>query len=377
MGLGGWGKIEGFGVLRLVARLLAQDDGGGGGDRLGLGFRDKGVFCLRASSPRMTACRTKSGWSGFVGWDGAAFIGEIFGEGVAWEGAEAGDYRFGVEDGSGHGGVGVGVAEEWVDGGGAEGVVAAGDDFVEVDEADVLGGGDLLSPELVGVGLAADVVVDPDFTGDERAEDGGGAFGADVGDVLAQVPAVSVYGFDLAGAGVSDVEGLFANAWEAPADVGPAWGAWGCRGAGVRIFIGGGVRCGGGWCARVGDGSGSGEVDTAVIVAPLNEDEVAGLDEGEGVIPVAGGDVGVAGESADGAVDDVDFDGVEEVRDGRSPAPEAVGAQAVAVADSGIADEDERGERGVGGAGEAEAFFLGSGVGRGSGGRGRSGGLRG
>jgi hypothetical protein len=115
--------------------------------------------------------------------------------------------------------------------------------------------------------------------------------------------------------------------------------------------------------ALVGDGDGAGKVEAAVVVAELDEDEVAGLDEFEGGGPVALRDVGVAGEAADGAVDDVDFGGVEEVGDGRAPSPEAVGAHAVAVADGGVADEDEGGEFGVGGAGEAEGGFLGFGVG--------------
>src|ERR1035441_5440935 len=77
-------------------------------------------------------------WSGFVGFDGAAFVGEIFCEWVVGKGAQAGDDTFGVEDGSCHGGVGVGIAEEGIDCGLAKGVVAAGEDLVEVDEAYVL-----------------------------------------------------------------------------------------------------------------------------------------------------------------------------------------------------------------------------------------------
>jgi hypothetical protein len=71
----------------------------------------------------------------------------------------------------------------------------------------------------------------------------------------------------------------------------------------------------------------------------------------------------MAGEATDGMVDDVDFGGVEEVVDGVTPAPEAVGADAVAVADGGVADEDEGGECGVGWLLEAETFLLGGGVG--------------
>jgi hypothetical protein len=154
-----------------------------------------------------------------------------------------------------------------------------------------------------------------------------------------------------------------------PRPLGPRTGAPG----------GGGGRSGAGLQALVGDGDGAGKVEAAVVVAELDEDDVAGLDEFEGGGPVALGDVGVAGEAADGAVDDVDLGGVEEVGDGRAPAPETVGAEAVAVADGGVADEDEGGELGVGGAGEAEGGFLSLGVGLGAGwgGGGSGGGLLG
>jgi hypothetical protein len=56
--------------------------------------------------------------SGFVGLDGEAGGGEVGAEGVVGEGAEAGDDALGVEDWApAQGGVGVGVAEEGVDGG--------------------------------------------------------------------------------------------------------------------------------------------------------------------------------------------------------------------------------------------------------------------
>ena len=68
----------------------------------------------------------------------------------------------------------------------------------------------------------------------------------------------------------------------------------------------------------------------------------------------------MAGEAADGAIDDVNLGGIEEIGDGRAPSPEAVGACAVAVADGGIADEEDGGEVGIFGAGEAEADLLGA-----------------
>ena len=260
--------------------------------------------------------------------------------------------------------MGVGIAEEGVDGGGAEGVVAAGDDFVEVDEADVLLLGDLLGPAAVSVGAAVDFIADPDLARDERAEDGGGSFGADVGDVLAEIPAVGVDGFDLVGDGVFYVVGFFADAGEAATSVGAAGTGSGGR-SGLRRA---------GREALVGDGRCSGKGDAAVVMAPLDKDDVAGLDDREGEVPMAAGNVAVGGLAADSAVDDVDFGGIEEVGDGRPPSPEAVGAEAVAVADGGVSDEDERGEIGVGRVGEAETLLLGCGVGLGARGWGRGGG---
>jgi len=73
---------------------------------------------------------------------------------------------------------------------------------------------------------------------------------------------------------------------------------------------------------------------------------------------MARGDVAMAGEAADGAVDDVDLGGIEEVGDGSAPAPEAVGAFSVSVADGGVADEDDGGQVGIGRSGEAEIGLL-------------------
>ena len=148
------------------------------------------------------------------------------------------------------------------------------------------------------------------------------------------------------------VEGFFADAGKTATTAGhTCWcsgGRWRWSGAGEQTLV---------WDRR-----NAGQADAAVVMAKLDEDEVAGLDEFEGRIPVAGGDVSVAGEASDGAVDDVDFGGVEEVGDGGAPAPEAVGAEAMAVADSGVADEDQARKLGIGGAREAETFFLRLGV---------------
>ena len=135
---------------------------------------------------------------GFVGLDFFASGGEVLGDGVAGQGAESGDDALGVEDGAGHVGVGVGVAEEGFDGSFAELVVFAGDDLVEVDEGDMLLLGGSLGPSAEGAGLANGLAVLPDLAGDEGAEDRGGSLGFDVGGVLAHVPAEGVDGFGLA-----------------------------------------------------------------------------------------------------------------------------------------------------------------------------------
>ncbi len=74
----------------------------------------------------------------------------------------------------------------------AEGVVAVGEDAVEIEERDALLDGDGLRPAGVGVGALADVAGLPVAMGDGRAEDGGGAVGDGVHDELAEVPAVGV-----------------------------------------------------------------------------------------------------------------------------------------------------------------------------------------
>ena len=188
---------------------------------------------------------------------------------------------------------------------------------------------------------------DPDFPRDQRAEDGRGSFGADVCDVLAQVPTEGVDELGLMGELVLDLESLIADPGEAASGIGSARRAGGWR-----------RRCGSGRKTLIGDGRRAGEVEAAIVVAELNEDEVAGLDEGEGVGPVALRDVGVRGQAPDGSVDDVDLCGIEEVGDGCAPTPEAVGTFAVSVADGGVSDEDERAQAGVGGSGEAEVGFL-------------------
>ena len=94
---------------------------------------------------------------------------------------------------------------------------------------------------------------------------------------------------------------------------------------------------------------------------------------------MAAGEKRAAAEAADGAVDDVDFFRVEKRRERIAPAPLALGALALtivlAVADGGVADEDERREFRIRGLGQRAAGATGGSRSRwvDDGGRGRGG----
>src|SRR5437868_130965 len=96
----------------------------------------------------------------------------------------------------------------------AEGIVALGDEFVEVEKRDVLVFGDIAGPVGVGVFGADDLAILPLVAGDEGAEDGGGVSGADIGDEVAEVPAVSVDGLWRAAVGACTFLSFFAGAFK-------------------------------------------------------------------------------------------------------------------------------------------------------------------
>src|SRR5262249_14455653 len=82
----------------------------------------------------------------------------------------------------------------------------------------------------------------------------------------------------------------------------------------------------------------------AVVVAELNEHEIAALEVTEHGVPEAFGLEGPAAASRAGTIDDVSFCGVEVIGEGRAP------AEALAVAGRGITDDEQarlrlRGER--------------------------------
>ena len=58
-----------------------------------------------------------------------------------------------------------------------------------------------------------------------------------------------------------------------------------------------------------------------IVVTPLEEDDVAGLDKGQRLRPLVFHDVGPAAASANGAVIDVDLAGIEEIDQRLTPTP--------------------------------------------------------
>ena len=111
----------------------------------------------------------------------------IRGDGVGFQGFEAGDDRFGVDDRAGPTGVGR-AGKEQIDRVLVEEIVFAGDEFVEVNKARAFGGGDVLRPARLRGGIADGFAIGvPPVARDEGADDGGGAFGASLGNELANI----------------------------------------------------------------------------------------------------------------------------------------------------------------------------------------------
>ena len=202
---------------------------------------------------------------------------------------------------------------------GAERVEAIGFDGGHIDYGNLLGFGDLgfvLAEAHVAFNLEIAVsVVHPDVADGDGEEDGSGFLRAGVCDVFANVPAVGVDGLGgLAGEGSGGegfremvFDGLVADAFDAAAGLG----------------IGGGIAA------------------AAVVVAHLDEDEVAGLHLGEDAGPAAFVVITAGAAAGHCSVSDVDFCGVEVV--GEVVAPAEVGL----VAGGGVADDEEGGESGV------------------------------
>jgi len=226
------------------------------------------------------------------------------------QGFEAGDDGFGVETGAGGRAVRLIVREERGDGGLAEGVEAAGEDGVEIDEWDALLDGDGASPAGNGLWGLAEVAVLPLIVGNGGAEDGGGAVGEGVDGDLTEVPAEGVDELGLVGGGVGEIAEVVVD-------------------TGETAFHGGG--------------------GIGVVAGELDEDDIAGFDEGEGVGPEAFGDIGTGGAAGDGSIDDIDLGAIEEGGEGIAPALAAGGGATRAGADGGVADEEEGAKDRIGG----------------------------
>ena len=187
----------------------------------------------------------------------------------------------------------------------SEPVVTRGDERVQIDEIRATGTGRLLRPGAV-IQLPHDLLAGPHVARDRRADDDRGALLLGLRDHPAQVPAVGVHLFAVAGHLVVDRRGFVVRAAQ--------------RTAGAR---------------RIVDRAG-------VVVAELHHEHVSPFQEREHAFPVTERHVGAAAQAADGAIDDVHLRRVEVFREAVAPAPQAAGPVAPTVAHRRIADEDER-----------------------------------
>ena len=206
-------------------------------------------------------------------------------------------------------------------------VVSSSDDLIQIDEADVLLLGYLSRPAAVVCGVPNDLAVLPCLAGNGRADDRDRPFGLGVRDVLAQVPAIGVHRLVDLEDWIVDLFGLVTDAMKRSASAG-------------------------------------GIVERAVVVvAPLKENDVAGLYEGERLRPLILHDVRAAAAAADGAIVDVDLAGVEEIDQRLTPTPLTAGTVGVAVADGRVSDQKERWKLRVGRGFEPD-LRVGGGIGR-------------
>ncbi len=211
------------------------------------------------------------------------------------------DYRFGCKFGAFSVGVRVVDGEEECGFFGAKGFETVGFDGGHVDDGDLFGCGDLVFVVAEShVALDAEVavgVVYPDVADSDGEQDRSSLFRARVGDVFADVPAVSVDGLRrLASEGAGgegfrerELDGFVADAFDAVAGLGV-----------------------GGWIAAA-----------AVVVTHLDEDVVAGLHLGEHVGPMAFVVITAGAAAGNRTIGDVDLRGVEVV--GEVVAPAEVG----------------------------------------------------
>src|SRR5204862_7238306 len=115
-------------------------------------------------------------------------------------------------------------------------------------EKRAFGSSSVSGPFAIIIGGANNLAILPNVSRDQRQDDGGGASGLRVRDVLAEIPAVGTDGFLFSGGFIFDLLGFLAVAFQGCA--GPAVAEW-----------------------------------TAVVVAELHEDEIAGLKSGPTFFP--------------------------------------------------------------------------------------------
>src|SRR5579884_694886 len=185
-------------------------------------------------------------------------------------------------------------------------LVCFGDDFVQIDEADVKFIGNLPRPSAIGIFVAHDLAVFPVVARNGRAEDGSCALGERIFYILAHVPAVGVHCLLLFHDGVPDVACFIPNAGESSA----------C----TRSIIE--------W--------------TGVVVAKLHDDVIAGFNERKGFIPESFCDEGAAAAPPACTIDYVDLREVEVFGQNVTPSPKPIGAGAISVAYGGVAYKKQR-----------------------------------
>ena len=221
-----------------------------------------------------------------------------FGQFAVREAADALDNRFGMETGAGPGGVleiGEIVGRFLL----PEGIPAVCRQGVEVEETGAAGAGGVGGPGSITIEAAFDSAFHPGSARRRRAKDDDGPFVAGLANILPQVPAVGVDGL------VALAQRLFAVARQ-----------------GSAIRMGGRVA--------------------SVVMAEGDQDEVAGMEPVEDLLPRALLAKAAAAAAAEGFIEHLHSGRIEECRQFRTHAPGAGLAAAGAGTSNGIAHQVKR-----------------------------------
>jgi hypothetical protein len=182
--------------------------------------------------------------------------------------------------------------------------VPASDDFVQIDEQRPTCGGGLTRPATVVRAGPQDAPFLPAIAWYRRQDDRNRSPLAGIGNVLAQVPAVSVDHLGVAGHLDHPLAGFVAVAFER-----------GSRPIASKQL-------------------------TPIVVAKLHQDKVPGPESLQGTVPEPFGKVSATAASAEGPVFDLHLGRVEMIGKDLAPTPEVSLAATAAVFDRGIADQD-------------------------------------